>query len=113
RGRERKPNKPCRHLPLHLRHDRLHSARNDPHPTANLFLPVGPISFTTPATKDCILLTAQNDPCDAFVTTHSRPGGGAIPKRGRPSAFPIPARKSCSSQSQANESAPSSSCSYS
>src|SRR5262249_56207154 len=60
--------------------------------------------FTTLATKDCILLTAQNDPCDVFATTHNRRGGGAIRRRGHPSVFPILARKSSSSQSQANDS---------
>ena len=43
---------------------------------------MGRISFTTPATKDCILLTAQNDRCDAFATTRNKPGGGAIPETG-------------------------------
>src|SRR5512132_3327188 len=62
------------------------------------------MSFTTPATKDCILLTAQNDRCDAFATTHNKHGDGAIRKREHPSASPIPARKSCSSQFQVNDS---------
>src|SRR5438105_8242463 len=60
--------------------------------------------FIMPATKDCILLTAQNDPCDAFATAHNKPGGGAIRKRVHPSASLIPARKSCSSRFQVNDS---------
>src|SRR6185295_9438976 len=53
--------------------------------------------------KDCILLTAQNDRCDAFATTHNKPGDGAIRKRVHPSVFPIPVRKSFSSQSPVND----------
>jgi serine protease Do len=62
------------------------------------------MSFTTPATKDCILLTAQNDQCDAFATTHNKPGDGAIRRLVHRFASRIPARKSCSSQSQVNDS---------
>src|SRR5260370_32358054 len=78
--------------------------RNKPRPAAGSFLPAGRISFTTLATKDCILLTVQSDRCDAFVTTPNKPGGGATRRPVHPSASRIPARKSCSSQFQVNDS---------
>src|SRR5947207_1961988 len=97
-------NNSSRKVRLRPKHNRFRSRRNDPHPPAGSFLPVGPMSFTTPEMKDCILLTAQNDRCDAFTTTHNKPGDGAIRKRAHPSASPIPARKSCSSRFQVNDS---------
>jgi hypothetical protein len=96
-------NKPSRKVRLRPKHDRFRWGRNDPHLPAGSFLPVGRTSFTTLGTKDCILLTAQNDRCDVFATARNKPGGGAIRKRVHRSVSPIPARKSCSSQSQVND----------
>ncbi len=75
--------------------DRFRWGRNDPRHPASSFLPVGRMSFITRGTKDYILLTDQNDRCDAFATAHNKPGGGAIWKRVHRFACPIPARKSC------------------
>jgi serine protease Do len=92
-----------RKVRLRPKDDRFRWGRNDPRQPASSFLPVGRTLFITRGTKDYILLTDQNDRCDAFATTHNKPGGGAIRKRVHPSVFPIPAKKSCSSQSRAND----------
>src|SRR5215208_2950745 len=96
-------NKPWRKVHLCPKHDPFRSGRNDRDHRAGSFLPGGRILFITPATKDCILLMAQNDRCDAFATTHSKPGVGVIRKRAHLSVSPIQARKSCSFQSQVND----------
>src|SRR5215831_2449755 len=69
----------------------------------NLFLPARHGWFTTRATKDCSLLLPWGSRCGAFITKLTRLGSGVIRPRARHFVFLTPARKSCLSQSQAND----------